>query len=176
MTAFYTERLSHRLLEEQDIAFAASLYQNPKVMRKIGPVLSPDNATKLIVSAVKMNQKEHATCLLWLIEKRDTCEPIGIQMLKWPSVDSKSVEIGIILTPTSNGKGFAFEGMGALVDVGFQHLNIDTIFANFQLTNLAVKKFVTQLGFSVLEPNQHQSYCELSNTDWDRKVEAITIR
>lgn len=175
MTAFYTERLSHRLLEEQDVPFAASLYQDPKVMRKIGPVFTREKAEKTMLSAVQTNQCSPPALRIWLISERETENAVGIQMLKWPKNKNGEAEIGIMLLPKANGKQFAYEGMGALVDVGFSEYKLRCIYANFHLTNLAVKRFVTQLGFEVKSHIQPQSYCELVKGRWNRRVKALKL-
>ena len=173
MTAFYTERLSHRLLEEQDVAFAASLYQDPKVMRKIGPVYTREKAEKAMMNAVNANHHSPPNLRIWLISERETEKAVGIQMLKWTKDKNDEAEIGIMLLPKANGKQYAFEGMGALVDVGFSVFKLRSIYANFQPSNLAVKRFVTQLGFEVKSKYDHESYCEFVKDRWDRKVIAL---
>jgi RimJ/RimL family protein N-acetyltransferase len=177
MTAFYTERLSHKLLEEQDVAFAASLYQDPKVMRKIGPVFTRERAEKAMINAVKANHHSPPNLRIWLISERETEKAVGIQMLKWAKDKNDEAEIGIMLLPKANGRQYAFEGMGALVDVGFEKFALAGIFAHFDTSNIPVARFVTNLGFTINHNSkQPHSYCSVKHNVWDRKVEALYIK
>lgn len=173
MTAFYTERLSHRLLEEQDIAFAASLYQDPKVMRKIATSFSKEKSERSMMAAVKAHNGSVLKLCVWLISERTTGRPVGIQMLNWKTPGSKSAEAGIMLHPSANGKQFAFEAVGAMLDVGFHIYHLDHIYAQFNTTNIPVAKFVKKLGFTTLVPSKKDSPsdCSIYRDDWQRLVQ-----
>jgi RimJ/RimL family protein N-acetyltransferase len=130
-----------------------------------------------MINAVKANHHSPPNLRIWLISERETEKAVGIQMLKWAKDKNDEAEIGIMLLPKANGKQYAFEGMGALVDVGFSFYQLQDIYANFQSSNLAVKKFVENLGFSV---TMHESnafdlgHCSLNVKRWDKKVVAHT--
>lgn len=176
MTAFYTQRLSHRLLEEQDVPFAASLYQDPKVMRKIAPVFTREKAEKTMLSAVQANHHSPPNLRIWLISERENEKAVGIQMLKWAKDKNDEAEIGIMLLPKANGKQYAFEGMGALVDIGFHQLNLTHIYARFNPTNIPVKKFVDNLGFRIETKKEYvvgeSQQCHMKIKEWSRPVKA----
>ena len=176
MTAFYTERLSHKLLEEQDVAFAASLYQDPKVMRKIGQVYTREKAEKAMMNAVKANHHSPPNLRIWVISERETEKAVGIQMLKWAKDKNDEAEIGIMLLPKANGKQYAFEGMGALVDIGFEKFLLSGIFAHFDTSNIPVARFVKSLGFSIHDDDRKSfSLCTIERARWDSKVKAVVI-
>lgn len=172
MTAFYTERLSHRLLEEQDVAFAASLYQDPKVMREIATSFSKEKSERSMVAAVKAHNGSVLKLCVWLISERITGRPVGIQMLNWKTAGSKSAEAGIMLHPTANGKQFAFEAVGAMLDVGFHIYHLDHIYAQFNTTNIPVAKFVkTWFHYIFAKRKESPSDCSIYRDDWQRLVQ-----
>lgn len=179
MIQFRTPKLFNSPLASNYATFAAGLYQNERVMRKIGPVMDKSQSTLLIDNAVALNRNPNSLCKVWVIENFKTKAPVGIQMLKWHGHGSDSAEIGIMLLPNANGKGFAIEGMGALVDVGFSHFCLSKIFAWFHPTNLAVKRFVKQLGFRVEDADKNdnigKSYCEITRSEWQRIVSAEIV-
>jgi len=170
MHSFTTERLSIRLLTEQDKNLYISLYTDAKIMRNIGEPLSIDNAEKAFRKTLKAIKKEKPTVMTWAIVSLENNNCIGIQALNWQN--SGTPEIGIMLLRHSNGKLLPEEAMGSLMEYAFNNLSINTINASYAKKNLATKRFVKKLGFISMpaSPSQNSnSYYDYVNKEQWRK-------
>ena len=129
------------------MAFAASLYQDPKVMRKIGPVFTRERAENSMSNAVLANQQSPPALRLWLITERETQKAVGIQMLKWEKDQTEKAEIGIMLLPKACKKRYGFESIKNLVNIGFDAFGLTEIFGRFHPTNTSMCKVFNKLNF-----------------------------
>ncbi|MCG9697716.1 GNAT family N-acetyltransferase [Shewanella sp. Isolate11] len=158
---FNTQRLKMRPICDADKQLYRQLYCDPKVMRNISAPLSQQQADKAFATYLEaMTPYQHQASsqtkyMSWTIVETLSQQPIGIQGLTWHTHDKTIAEIGIMLLPKANGKGYPEEAMGALLEYGFQQLKLSRIYAHFASTNLATKRFVKKLGF-IFEPlGQH---------------------
>ncbi|AMN11234.1 GNAT family N-acetyltransferase [Alteromonas sp. DY56-G5] len=143
---FVTHRFTCELLDDKWAAEAAALYQDEKVMRLIGTPLTKAESERVTSGFIEANRQPWPTQKVWVITCNYTKAFCGIQMLR-KHTHKNSAEIGIMLARKMNGKGAAREAMGALVDYGISHVNLDRIVAQFQIRHLATRRLVTQLGF-----------------------------
>lgn len=142
---FSSQRLDFRLLNESDRAMFIALYQDPKVMRKIGPVLSAEEAEALLESAIRNNQKEFFKQFIWRVTNKHTKSVCGLIMLK--STNHNECEIGIMLSQSQNGKGYSSEALSRVCQFAFKDLNQTEVIARFAKSHLVIKKLLTTLGF-----------------------------
>jgi len=131
---FVTHRFTCELLDAKWAAEAAALYQDEKVMRLIGTPLTKAESERVTSGFIEANRQPWPTQKVWVITCNYTKAFCGIQMLRKH-------------THKNSAKGAAREAMGALVDYGISHLNLDRIVAQFQIRHLATRRLVTQLGF-----------------------------
>lgn len=165
---FSTSRLRCCLLQPEDKANYCSLYTDPKVMRKIAKPLSQKQAESSFEKTLSNLNKRPFKQLTWAIFHQNSFW--GIQGLTWHGKHGIA-EIGIMLNQPSAGKGIPYEAMGALVDYGFTHLNLENIFAHFHLTNKAVERFIKKLGFLIQQAptelnDQLSKYANIERLTW----------
>jgi len=170
--SFTTERLLIRPIAEQDKDTYLNLYTDVKIMRNISEPLTKITAEKAFNASLNLMQKEKMTTMTWAIVSQESHKCIGIQALNWQTTNS--AEIGIMLLRDSNGKLIPEEAMGALMEYAFNYLSIKTILANYKKSNLATKRFVKKLGFSLLSSppqkdteNYHECF---SQTHWHKAL------
>jgi len=163
--SFTTERLLIRPLAEQDRNFFCLQFTNEKVMRHTGGTLTEEQAEKAFQRALNANERAKKggkkSLLTWAIVCLKQEIVIGTQTLSFlirphnkkiiqqaEESGIKHTEIGIMLSPSANGKLFPEEAMGALMEYAFTQLSICRINAFYDSKNIATKRFVKKLGFS----------------------------
>ncbi|WP_448211110.1 GNAT family N-acetyltransferase [Colwellia sp. MEBiC06753] len=161
---FETERLYCRLLNANDKDFFIALHTNEKIMKYSGGAISEHAAIKKFNLALKANIKTNNNFRTWAILSKQTNAIIGIQVLFVSAncTDDATLEIGIMLSRTAQGKLLPEEAMGALMEFAFTSLNIKKIIAEFDQKNLATKRFVTKLGFNFLSSNIDSATIKIS--------------
>jgi ribosomal-protein-alanine N-acetyltransferase len=165
MHSFTTERLLIRPLQTEDEAFFCRQFTNEKVMRHTGGTLSLEDANKAFQRSLRANERAindgNKSVLTWARLCLNTETIIGTQTLSFlirphnkkiiqqaEESGIKHTEIGIMLSPSANGKLFPEEAMGALMEYAFTQLSICRINAFYDSKNIATKRFVNKLGFS----------------------------
>ncbi len=166
MHSFTTERLLIRPLLAEDETFFCQQFTNEKVMRHTGGTLSLEDANKAFQRSLRANERAinagNKSVLTWAILCLNTEMIIGTQTLSFlvrphnaeimqqaEISDIRQTEIGIMLSPQANGKLFPEEAMGALMEYAFNQLEYSRISAFYDSRNLATKRFVNKLGFSL---------------------------
>jgi [ribosomal protein S5]-alanine N-acetyltransferase len=148
-------------------------------MRKITQPLTEQQAEAHFNTTLSKTSERPFSRLCWVIEEKATGAFIGIQGLVWREPGTTEAEIGIMLQPKANGKGYPVEGMGALVDYGFNHLGLERIHAQFNATQLATEKFVKRLGFTVYTGIEETPFgptksCDILRNNWIPKQAVAT--
>ena len=178
---FYTKQIRCRLIDKRYQQAYNGLYTDPKIMRKIGAPLSPEQAEEQFQRVLNFNQTylrgEPPRFLSWGIFTHHD-EFLGAQGLLWEADKPDTVEMGIMLCQQSSGKGLALEGIGSLIDFSIKHLGIKSFDAHFAPSNKAVERFVLKLGFGVDEQlRQHQGelvkYCYINEAMWQRSPHPV---
>ena len=127
------------------------LESNPEVMKYVGvqPFTSKEQTLKLIESLLNQYDK-NGTGRLAVIEK-ETNQFIGwsgIKLLTDEVNGFKNVyELGYRFLPEFWGKGYATESAQASLDLGFNQLNADKIYAYADVENQSSNHILTKLGF-----------------------------
>ncbi|WP_394129108.1 GNAT family N-acetyltransferase [Shewanella maritima] len=142
---FTTERLSMRLMEQQDFDVFQRLYSDPKTMRKICPPLAESKIHSAFEKALSNNQQPIKRQWIWAISHQHKI--IGLQSLMAQSTKPDFADIGMMLLRTANGKMFAEEATTGLVEMGFNRLKFKRIYAHYDATNLATHRITRKLGF-----------------------------
>lgn len=146
-----TERLLLRKLTEDDIDHIFLLDSNPDVMKYLGvpPVTSREESAKM-VQHILNQYKNNGTGRLAVIEKESNqfIGWSGIKLLTDEVNGFKNVyELGYRFLPEFWGKGYATEAAKASLDLGFDQLNADNIFAYADVENKSSNHILTKLGF-----------------------------
>ena len=146
-----TERLILRKLTEADVDNIFLLDSNPDVMKYVGvpPSISKEQSEKMIENILNQYEK-NGTGRLAVIEK-ETNKFIGwsgIKLLTEEVNGFKNVyELGYRFLPEFWGKGYATESAKASLDLGFNQLNAEKIYAYADVDNESSNHILTKLGF-----------------------------
>lgn len=116
---------------------------------------SADDETVFFMQRFKASNREEALTFLangimkaplgiYAIVEKSSNKMIGITDLLIR--DEYSAEIGYILNKNFQGKGFVTESSKKLVEIGFNHLKIEKIYARFDTKNPISGKVLTRLG------------------------------
>ncbi|WP_333851884.1 GNAT family N-acetyltransferase [Epilithonimonas sp.] len=147
----FTERLTLRKITIDDIDNIFQLDSNPDVMKYVGvpPVKLKEESAKMIENIINQ-YKNNGTGRLAVIEKESNqfigwC---GIKLLTEEVNSFKNVyELGYRFLPEFWGKGYATESALASLDLGFNQLNADKIYAYADIGNESSNHILTKLGF-----------------------------
>ncbi|MDQ3141596.1 MAG: GNAT family N-acetyltransferase [Bacteroidota bacterium] len=161
-----TERLILREMENLDEEGMFELDSNPKVHKYLGkqPVTSVDQ----IRAVIQMIQKQYQTngVARWAVIKKDSQTFIGWCGLKLVTEEINNFinyyDLGYRFIEKYWGQGFATESSNAVLNYGFNHLHIKTIYAMADLKNTASIGVLEKLGFKSI----HEVIFEGENCLW----------
>ncbi|RFS18934.1 N-acetyltransferase [Chitinophaga silvatica] len=172
-----TERLLIRELEYTDEMDLFEMDADPDVHLYIEnhPVKSIDEIKK-VIEMIKEQYSKNGIAR-WAVVDKFTNECIGWAGLKYFREPLNNqinfYELGFRFKKKHWGKGFATEASNAILDYGFNNLNIDSIFAITDPKNLNSKKVLTKLGFTNLETFDYEGdptdWFELKKNNWKNK-------
>ena len=146
-----TERLILRKITTEDADDFFQLDSNPDVMKYVGmkPLTKKEETLKMIENLINQYEK-NGTARLAVIEKSSNrligwC---GIKLLTEEVNGFKNIyELGYRFLPEFWGKGYATESALASLDLGFNQLNADKIYAYADVENQSSNHVLTKLGF-----------------------------
>jgi len=146
-----TERLILRKLTTEDLDDMFLLDSNPDVVKYVGiqPLTKKEESLKMIENIINQYEK-NGTGRLAVIEKESNrfIGWSGIKLLTDEVNGFKNVyELGYRFLPEFWGKGYANESALASLDLGFDQLNADKIYAYADIENENSHKILTKLGF-----------------------------
>jgi [ribosomal protein S5]-alanine N-acetyltransferase len=126
------------------------LDRDPRVMKYIadGKPASRDTAVEVFARVLRIPLL-YPDLGLWRAARRDTGTFIGWFCLKYPR-RSADIEVGYRLVPEAWGQGFATEGARALVDYGFDDLDLDRIIGVTHPGNRASQRVLLKAGLADL--------------------------
>lgn len=142
-----TKRLKLRYLVKQDWSFFFDLHSSVEVNRY---VRTPETAEQI---ANKFNrcclpwQFESGEWLALLIEEIDSGLPVGITGLRAISDELAQAEVGYLLSPLMQGKGYATESLRFVLDYCFKILKLHKVTALTDINNLASANVLIKTGF-----------------------------
>jgi len=141
-----TLRLELRDFVAADFADLCRLDRNPRVMKYIsnGKPASRDAVAKALGRIIRYPAL-YPDLGAWRAARRDTGAFIGWFCLKYTG-KSSDVEVGYRLLPEAWGQGFATEGARALVDYGFDDLDLDRIIGVTHRGNMASQRVLLKAG------------------------------
>ncbi|HEX5174784.1 MAG TPA: GNAT family N-acetyltransferase [Gaiellaceae bacterium] len=172
MSAIETPRLILARWGDDDLGGLRELTQRPEVMRHVG--------ARVALTREQVEQEHAAKLAHWrehgfgarAAMRRDTSAWIGYAVLQHPrpdvvELDPSEVEIGWLLLPSAWGRGYATEAAGALIEEGFQRLQLDRIVARYQPANAASGRIMEKIGmrFERREVDRHGNDIRVCSID-----------
>jgi RimJ/RimL family protein N-acetyltransferase len=142
-----TERLVLRAFEESDldalykaqsdVEVARWLYNEPRTLEQTRDLLGRKIAGELLAEDD------------WLgaaVIERETGHFVGDMSLHWVSEQHKTGEIGFILDPDHQGRGYATEAAGALLGFAFDGMGFHRVIGRTEARNVASARVLEKLG------------------------------
>lgn len=142
-----TNRLLLRRITEQDYAEVLALRGNPETMKFIPRPIAKTKEDAL--EHIKMiNDKINSnTGINWGITIKGNTNIIGVIGHYKISYENHRAEIGYMILPEHNGKGFTTEAIDAVVRFGFEKMNLHSIEAIIDPANIASERVLQKNGF-----------------------------
>ncbi|WP_424950089.1 GNAT family N-acetyltransferase [Deinococcus sp.] len=140
-----TERLELRALREADAPIIAAYRNDPQVAQYQSWKLpyTQEDAARLVTERGDRQPGNPGWVQIGL-EVRETGELIGDVAL---NTQGQEAELGVTLSASAQGRGYASEGLRALIGFAFATLGLERVRAEIDPRNLAVERLLLLLGF-----------------------------
>jgi RimJ/RimL family protein N-acetyltransferase len=145
--AFETERLFMRSLLAQDETLYCDLYSDAETMRFIGEPLSRERAARSFRKALSCSRNVPGDQQVFVIVDKAARQVIGLCGTQPFDAVSRSVEAGMVLRPEAQSKGYATEGLAALVSHAFSALPIEAVWVQYSREHMVAERLVISVGF-----------------------------
>ena len=142
-----TERLFLRRLDENDVEEVLALRGNPETMKYIPRVLAKTKEDALEHITMIEDKIINNIGINWGITIKGNSKIIGIIGHYKISAENHRAEIGYMSFPKFNGKGYMSEAIKAVVNYGFENLNLHSIEAIIDPNNIASERVLQKNGF-----------------------------
>jgi RimJ/RimL family protein N-acetyltransferase len=143
-----TLRLDLRDFVPGDLPDLVRLDTDPRVMRYVADGRpAPLGAIAATLERIVAYPRLYPALGIWHATRRDTGAFVGWFSLKYAG-RSSDIEIGYRLVPGAWGNGYATEGATALVDYGFDDLDLDRIIGVTHPRNVASQRVLAKAGLA----------------------------
>ncbi|WP_404390395.1 GNAT family N-acetyltransferase [Pseudoalteromonas phenolica] len=146
-TTLITERLILAPLNESDKALFIELCMDPEVMEHC---YDPSTLEEAEASFKAFSQPWDSNGHDWLcfgITETSSNEKVGNISVKVLSHTDRIGEVGFLLSPRKQGKGFAFEALKRIHEFAFEVLHLNKLVAFCSTQNLSSIKLLEKSGF-----------------------------
>lgn len=164
-----TPRLHLRPLDAGDEALYVRLYSAPECLAPGGVSQSPDAAARGFRSAVAAQASGR---LFWTMHERTLGHAIGL--LGLDRDDAGSGEVGAMIVPERQGRGYATEAIAALADHAFGTLGLQRLHTRHATGHGLAHGLMQGLGFQPdgMVPGPHPQRWSLTPETWARRQSA----
>lgn len=148
MIVLETERLRLREWTREDLDFVASMLGDEEVMRFYPRVFSREQSTRWLEHGLERYAAEgHG---LWLVERRDTDEPVGqIGVVTQDVNGSHEPEVGYLVHRPFWRNGYASEAACACRDWAFANLDAPRVVSLIRAENVPSQGVARAMGMRV---------------------------
>jgi RimJ/RimL family protein N-acetyltransferase len=144
-----TERLLLRPFAEDDFDAVHAIRTDPSVFRYLysEPHTSPEETRDLLRRRMaSATLEEEGQWLSAAAALRETGELVVEVVLKWESAEHRQGELGYIVHPAYNGRGYAAEASLPILRFGFETLGLHRIVGRLDARNAASARVLEKLG------------------------------
>lgn len=141
-----------RVLCDADEALFSGLYTDPETMRFIGPPLGPACARRCFLALTEREGQSRGRHFFSMLDKA-TRRRIGICGLQPPDPYMAHAEAGVLVVPDARAKGYAREGLSALVETVFESSSLVRVWVQCSALNPLVERMVSSIGFTLDDAN-----------------------
>jgi RimJ/RimL family protein N-acetyltransferase len=169
-----TARLLLRPYAITDLAALVDIYRRPDVVRYLyEQPRTEEKMRELINDRLDNVTWENGGDYLSLVitSKEDAATAVGTATLRWVSEEHEQGEVGYVLHPDHQGKGYATEITRALVDLSFRDTKLHRIVGRLDARNLASGRVLEKAG---MRKEAHLVENEFVKGEWtDEAIYAI---
>lgn len=140
-------RLLLRQITKDDVADLFIIRSNNEAMQFIDRPLATTENDALDLIELILNKYEKNEAITWAVCLKEDAKLIGT--IGFWQIDKQNyrAEIGYILNPYFHRKGLMQEAIEAIINFGFNRINLHSIEANINPNNVASKNILTKNGF-----------------------------
>ena len=149
MISLSTARLHMQPLQADDWAFFLRLYQDPDVMRFIGNLDTPAQIHSRFEQRLGNWDRYSDFWLCLLIREKQTGAAVGLTGFFPDWRPYQQAEVGFILAPEHQGKGYAVESLREVLNFAFDHCDFHRLQANVLEGNDASRRVLEKCGFQM---------------------------
>ncbi len=132
-------------LAESDLPLFLTTYTDTEMMINVGAPLTIKETVALFYRVLSEIGKKTPQYLFYVIKKGDI--DLGIIGLLWNQKARDKVELGIMVSKTFHGKGYAYKAVKLLMESAFDELNIKSMIVLCNLNNTMANRISHALGF-----------------------------
>lgn len=144
-----TDRLDLRPFQPGDLAVLHTYLSRGDVNRYLytEPTIN-EESTRIALETRRgrIELRESGDVLQLAIVVRQTGQLVGDVLLMWRSAEYRQGEIGYVLHPDHQGKGYATEASREMLRLGFARLGLHRIYARLDGRNTASARVLERLG------------------------------
>jgi RimJ/RimL family protein N-acetyltransferase len=143
-----TERLDLRPHLESDLEVFHATRSDPEVARYLHdePMTLEQAREKLAARLAALQLDAEDDWLATVIVERSSSAVVGDVGLCWRSVEHRTGEVGFIVRPAYQGRGYATEAARALIDWGFRVFGLHRVIGRTEARNAASARVLERLG------------------------------
>lgn len=142
-----SERLRFRKLTNEDAPEILALRGNPETMKFIPRPLTT-NIDEALAHIKTINDKiDENLDINWAVTEKGSDKCIGIMGFYRTQPEHYRTELGYMITPKHNGKGYVTEAVKTLLNYAFNTLNFHSIEAVIDSRHVASERVLQKNGF-----------------------------
>lgn len=168
MASFESARLCVRPLRAGDEALYCALYTHPGVMAHIAEPLAPGAASRQFAAACRLNLDPACVRQRCAVTERWSGAGVGLLALLGEPADPGNVELGVMLLPTAQGRGYARELNDAVLDRAFGPggWGFRRIWARHAVGHRAAADALAASGFEPAQSRGHHATVAMTVLQW----------
>ena len=143
-----TKRMLLRKLVQDDINDMYTWASDPEVAQYVTWEAHTSIAETQDFIDRTLSRYKHAKLGPWAMVNREDNRMIGLNgFIEWETKHSRA-ELGYVLSKDCWGKGYMTESKKAIVDFGFQHMNLNRIAARCRVPNIGSARVMEKCGMT----------------------------
>ncbi|WP_329430247.1 GNAT family N-acetyltransferase [Streptosporangium sp. NBC_01495] len=164
-----TDRLILRPYTPDDLDALHAIHRLPQVTRYLywGPREREQTREALERKITETALLEEGQALTLAVELAATGELLGDVLLIWHSRANRTGEIGYVFHPDHNGRGYATEATRAILELGFDGLDLHRVIGRLDARNEASARVLEKLG---MRREAHFLDNEIVKGEWTSEI------
>jgi RimJ/RimL family protein N-acetyltransferase len=164
-----TDRLLLRPFAPSDHEAMLAIFSRPDVVELLyhGPLDEDEVRERLSVKTTQRSIEGPGDILRLAVLLKANGRVIGDVLLNWMENEHRQGEIGFVLHPDHQGKGYTTEAAGVLLQVAFEVLGLHRVSGRTEIRNLASTRVMEKLG---MRREAHFVENEFVKDEWQSEV------